>query len=244
MTNGPNGWPGDGPLTSPPVSARTPVPAWLAARRTDARVRFGNWRGEAVQQAWDRVTFWGAIGAHSRRAERFGAFGQGSIMMFPWVSLYNERYMRIGADTMIGQQCALAVGMADGQQMLSDPVISIGDRCLIGKGNGIVAHWGVHIGDDVFTGHNVYITDQNHGYEDLDRPIGAQTMPEKAVHIGSGSWLGHGVVVLPGVTIGEHVTVAAGSVVTKDLPDRCVAAGNPARVIRFHDGEAWVRPPR
>ena len=162
--------------------------------------------------------------------------------MFPWVSLYGERWMRIGTDTMIGPMCALAVGMSDEQEMLSNPVISIGDRCLIGKGTGIVAHWGVHIGDDVFTGHNVYITDQNHGYEDLDRPIGAQTMPEKAVSIGSGSWLGHGVVVLPGVTIGSHVTVAAGSVVTRDLPDRCVAAGNPAVVIRFHDGDAWVRP--
>ena len=94
--------------------------------------------------------------------------------MFPWVSLYGERWMRIGTDTMIGPMCALAVGMSDEQEMLSNPVISIGDRCLIGKGTGIVAHWGVHIGDDVFTGHNVYITDQNHGYEDLDRPIGAR----------------------------------------------------------------------
>ncbi len=50
----------------------------------------------------------------------------------------------------------------------------------------------------MFTGHHCYITDQNHGYEDLTRPIGAQTMPEQPVRIGSGSWLGHGSVVLPG----------------------------------------------
>ena len=68
-------------------------------------------------------------------------------------------------------------------------------------------------------------------------------MPEQPVRIGSGSWLGHGVVVLPGVTIGEHVTVAAGSVVTKDVPDRCVVAGSPARIVRrHHEGEGWVRP--
>ena len=65
--------------------------------------------------------------------------------MFPWVSLYGERWMRIGHDTMIGPMCALAVGMSDEQEMLSNPVLSIGDRCLIGKGTGIVAHWGVHI---------------------------------------------------------------------------------------------------
>ncbi len=227
-------------LWSAAVSGHRGLPPTLGALRT----WWGEARSEAVQQGWDRITLWGAVGPHSRRGRRFGAFGDGSIVMFPWVSLYGERYMHIGHDTMIGPMCALAVGMSDEQEMLSNPVLSIGDRCLIGKGTGIVAHWGVHIGDDVFTGHNVYITDQNHGYEDLDLPIGAQTMPEKAVYVGSGSWLGHGVVVLPGVTIGEHVTVAAGSVVTKDLPDRSVAAGNPAKVIRFHDGAAWVRPPR
>lgn len=162
--------------------------------------------------------------------------------MFPWVSLYGETWMRIGEGTMIGQHCALAVGMAPGQEMMTNPVLSIGNRCLIGRGSGIVAHWGVHIGDDVFTGHNVYITDQNHGYEDITRPIGAQTMPEKPVRIGSGSWIGHGAIVLPGVTIGEHVTVAGGSVVTKDVPDRSVVAGNPARIIRQHDPQAgWKR---
>jgi acetyltransferase-like isoleucine patch superfamily enzyme len=166
--------------------------------------------------------------------------------MYPWISLYNERYMRVGADTMIGQYCALAVGMSPGQDMLSDPVITIGDRCLIGRGSGIVAHWRVDIGHDVFTGHNIYITDQNHGYEDVTKPIGAQTMPEQAVSIGDGSWIGHGSIILPGVSIGKHVTVAGGSVVTKSVPDLCVVAGNPARIIRRYDPDTkeWERLPR
>ena len=103
----------------------------------------------------------------------------------------------------------------------------IGDRCLIGKGSGIVGHLSVDIGDDVWTGHFVYITDQNHGYEDTTRPISRQSQPERPVVIGDGSWLGHGTVVLPGARIGRHVAVAAGSVVTGDLPDLCVAAGAP-----------------
>jgi len=90
----------------------------------------------------------------------------------------------------------------------------------------------------------VYITDQNHGYEDVDVPIGRQVAPERPVRIGSGSWLGHGTVVLPGATIGRHVVIGANSVVTGELPDYCVAAGAPAVVIRrHHDDEGWVRTP-
>ena len=162
------------------------------------------------------------------------------MISFPWNTIYGERWMRIGRDTMVGPGVTLSVGMLPDQVPVSDPVLVIGDRCLINKGTAIVAHFAIQIGDDVFTGHNCYITDQNHGYEDLDQPIGAQTMPEKPVRIGSGSWLGHGVIVLPGVTIGEHVTVAAGSVVTRDLPDNCVAVGSPARVVRrYVDDVGW-----
>ena len=122
--------------------------------------------------------------------------------------------------------------MVPGQQMVTDPVIRVGDRCLIGKGSGIVGHLEIVIGDDVWTGHHVYITDQNHGYLDLARPVSQQLMPERPVHIGSGSWLGHGTVVLPGAHIGEHVVVGANSVVTGTIPDYTVAAGAPARVIK------------
>lgn len=145
---------------------------------------------------------------------------------------------------MIGPDSTLSAGMVPGQQCLSDPVVSIGDRCLIGKGSGIVGHFSIVIGNDVWTGHHVYVTDQNHGYEDVDVPISRQTMPERPVSIGDGSWLGHGTVVLPGARIGRHVTVGANSVVVGELPDRCVAVGNPARIIRrYVDGEGWVREP-
>ena len=208
-----------------------------------ARLRsaFTDARSRTVLSSWERVKFWGAIGHHSSRAKRFGAFGKGSMISFPWNTIYGEQWMRIGRDTMVGPQVTLSVGMLPDQVPVSDPVLVIGDRCLINKGTAIVAHFAIEIGHDVFTGHNCYITDQNHGYEDLGLPIGAQTMPEKPVRIGSGSWLGHGVIVLPGVTIGEHVTVAAGSVVTRDLPDRSVAAGSPARVVRrYIDGVGWT----
>ena len=191
--------------------------------------------------AWRRVTTsldtWAAIGPDDPRGRRFGAFGQGSIIMWPPTTIFNERYIRIGKDTMIGPHVAMSAGMVEGQECIAETVVRIGDRCLIGRGSGIVGHLSVTIGNDVWTGHHVYITDQNHGYEDVSRPISLQSQPERAVSIGDGSWLGHGTVVLPGVTIGRHVAVGANSVVTRDIPDYSVAVGNPARVIkRFVEG--------
>jgi hypothetical protein len=96
----------------------------------------------------------------------------------------------------------------------------------------------------VFTGPYVYITDQNHSYADPDIPIGRQWPVNAAVSIGAGSWLGAGAVILPGAQIGANVVVAAGSVVRGQVPDRCVVAGAPARVVReYLPGAGWARPP-
>ena len=71
--------------------------------------------------------------------------------------------------------------MAPGQEMVSDPVVSIGDRTLIGQGSYIVGHFCIEIGDDIQTGPYVYITDQNHTYADPDIPIGRQWPVESSV---------------------------------------------------------------
>lgn len=197
--------------------------------------------GEWIRRTWEALGRWAAIGPHSRTGRRFGRFGAGSIICFPANTIFNERYIQIGEGTMLGPGITLSAGMVPGQQCLSDPVVRIGDRCLIGKGSGIVGHFSIEIGNDVWTGHHVYITDQNHGYTDVTRPISLQTMPERPVSIGDGSWIGHGTVVLPGANIGRHVTVGANSVVTGHLPDFSVAVGNPARVIKqYVEGRGWV----
>ena len=208
---------------------RPPVPD---TRRHRAAARFKWGAGELVHRAWEELQELGAIGPRTRRGKRFGAFGDGSVICFPPTAIVNERYIRIGQGTLIGPNVSLSAGMVPGQVCVTDPVVRIGDRCLIGRGSGIVAHLNIEIGNDVWTGHHVYITDQNHGYEDLDRPISEQVMPEKPVRIGDGSWLGHGTVVLPGTTIGRHVVIGANSVVRGEIPDYCIAAGNPARIIR------------
>ncbi|HLM97617.1 MAG TPA: acyltransferase [Acidimicrobiales bacterium] len=193
-----------------------------------------------IDIGWTWVSDLGAIGPDHRRARCFGAFGEGSLIAFPPGAIFNERWIRIGSHTMIGPYVSLSAGMAPGQQMVSDPVVSIGDRTLIGRGSHIVGHFCIEIGDDIQTGPYVYVTDQNHVYSDPDVPIGAQWPIESSVHIGSGSWLGTGVVVLPGSRIGRNVAVGAGSVVTGEIPDHCVAVGTPAKVVkRYSPDDGW-----
>jgi len=218
------------------------VPLGLRSVRDRLRGAMFEWKGACVRAVWERLRWWGAIGPHSRAGRRFGSFGDHSIICFPANTIFNEHYIRIGSDTMIGPNVTLSAGMMPGQQCLTESVVRIGDRCLIGKGSGIVGHLAIDIGNDVWTGHHVYITDQNHGYDDVTIPISRQTMPEQPVSIGDGSWLGHGTVVLPGAKIGRHVTVGANSVVVGELPDFCVAVGVPAKVIRrYVDGEGWIK---
>ncbi len=144
---------------------------------------------------------------------------------------------------MIGPNVTLSAGMFPDQEMLISPVIEIGNRCVIGRGSHIVGHFCISIGDDLFTGPYVYITDQNHGYKDLSMPIGRQKPVDKEVVIGNGCWLGTGSVILPGSKIGNHVTVAANSVVRGEVPDNCVVAGVPAMVVRYLDEDGdWKSP--
>jgi acetyltransferase-like isoleucine patch superfamily enzyme len=214
------------------VLNRPPIPDGPLRR---LRIGVDRAAGELIIRSWERVIELAAIGPDTRRGHRFGAFGRNSVICFPWNTVFNEQYIHIGEGTMFRPQITLSAGMVPGQQMVSDPVVSVGDRCLIGKGSGIVGHLRIEIGDDVWTGHHVYITDQNHGYEDRDLPVSQQVMPERPVSIGDGSWLGHGTVVLPGARIGRHVVIGANSVVTGDIPDYSVAVGVPARVIRSLD---------
>jgi acetyltransferase-like isoleucine patch superfamily enzyme len=198
--------------------------------------------GDFLAECWRRWRLKASIGSGSKRARAFGKFGPGSLILFPITTIFNEKYIHIGSETMIGEHVALSAGMMPGQVCLTDPVVRIGDRCLIGRGSGIVGHLSIDIGNDVWTGHHVYITDQSHGYEDVSLPISLQSQPESPVVIGDGSWLGHGVVVLPGAKIGKHVAVGANSVVTGELPDFCVAVGAPARVIRQYTPESGWTP--
>ena len=108
--------------------------------------------------------------------------------------------------------------------------IKIGQRSFVNFGMVALDVATITIGDDVQIGPNVQLLTPTHpldAAERRDKLEGAD-----AIHIGDNVWLGGGVIVLPGVSIGNDTVVGAGSIVTRDFPDGVLAVGNPARVIR------------
>ena len=196
------------------------------------------WR--AVHWGWREFQRAGLVTADTPLGQAFRKFGRGSIMAFPPGAVFGESGIEVGEETLIGQLVTMSAGTLPGQDLCQLTVLTIGDRCVIGRGSHIVAHQSVTIGDDVWTGPYVYITDQNHGYEDPDAPIGSQFPVNRPVSIGDGSWLGAGAIILPGASIGRNVVVAAGSVVRGDVPDKCVVAGVPAKIVREHTEAGWL----
>lgn len=129
-------------------------------------------------------------------------------------------------------------------------VLSIGDSVQVNDYVHIAATVHVSIGDNTLIASRVFISDHNHGRFDgsaledgPDTPPAQRPLHAKPVHIGKNVWIGESVCVLPGVTVGDGAVIGAGSVVTRDVPARCVAAGNPARVLRQWDDSTheWKR---
>ena len=87
---------------------------------------------------------------------------------------------------------------------------------------------GIYIGEGTFIGHNVILATLNHDMNPYTRP----NMHPKPIHIGKRVWIGSGAIVLPGVSIGDNSIIAAGSVVTKDVPENVIYGGNPAKFIK------------
>ena len=135
--------------------------------------------------------------------------------------------------------------------LLKDMFAEIGDGCYIEPP--LHANWGgrhVHFGKNVYANFNLTLVDDTHIYVGdctmlapnvVLATAGHPILPDLRVqayqynfpiHIGKNCWLGAGVIVLPGVTIGDNTVIGAGSVVTKDIPSNVVAVGNPCRVIR------------
>lgn len=107
--------------------------------------------------------------------------------------------------------------------------IHIGDDVFINAGCKFQDQGGIYIGDGAFIGHAVVLATLNH---DLDPEKRAQLHPAP-VHIGKRVWIGANATVTPGVTIGDNAVVAAGAVVTKDVPENAVVGGVPAKVIKY-----------
>jgi acetyltransferase-like isoleucine patch superfamily enzyme len=138
----------------------------------------------------------------------------------------------IGDHTIIEDFSIINNGLGD---------VIIGNHTLIGMGNVVIGP--VEIGNNVIFAQHVGILAMNHGYQDIHTPIQFQPCTSALIRIGDDCWIGTNSVVTAGVTVGKHSVIAAGSVVTKDVPPFSVVAGNPARIIRQYNettGE-WER---
>jgi len=148
-------------------------------------------------------------------------------------------------------------------EMLKSMFAEIGENCYIEPP--FHANWGgkhVHFGKNVYANFNLTLVDDTHIYVGdgtmfgpgvVVATAGHPILPELReqayqynfpVHIGKNCWLGAGVIVVPGVTIGDNTVIGAGSVVTKDIPSNVVAVGNPCRVLREinqHDKEYYFK---
>lgn len=131
---------------------------------------------------------------------------------------------RLGERSTIEDFCTVNNGVGN---------VMIGSNTRIGIGSVLIGP--VTIGDDVRLAQNVVVTALNHNYQDISLPISKQGVKTEQVYIGDETWIGANAVILPGIFIGKHCVVAAGSIVTRDVPSNCVVAGNPARVIKKYN---------
>jgi len=168
----------------------------------------------------------------------FGSFGRGVRIVRP-LRIWGARHCHFG-DGSVVQFGAYLVALADGEEL---PVLKVGARTMIGHHAHIVATKRVEFGESVLTADRIFVADNRHTFEDVSAPVRDQGLIQLGeVRIGDGSWLGENVCIL-GASVGQHCVIAANSVVTHDIPDRCVAAGAPARVVKRYCEErgGWYR---
>lgn len=149
------------------------------------------------------------------------------------------------------------------EKLLKEMFAEIGDGCYIEPP--LHANWGghhTHFGKNVYANFNLTLVDDTHIYVGDYTMFGPNVILATAghpilpilrenayqynasIHIGRNCWIGAGVIVLPGISIGDNTVVGAGSIVTKDLPSNVVAVGNPCRILREinnHDKEYYFK---
>jgi len=131
------------------------------------------------------------------------------------------RKFQLGRYSVIESFCCINNAVGD---------VIIGDHTRVGLHNTIIGP--VRIGNHVNLAQGITVTALNHNFSDPERRIDEQGISTTPVTIGDDIWIGANAVILPGVSIGNHSVVAAGAVVTKDVPPRSLVAGVPARIIK------------
>jgi lipopolysaccharide O-acetyltransferase len=142
--------------------------------------------------------------------------------------------MSMGKGFTTGQYCRIeAADSTNGRPTLTfGENVQINDRCHIASVSNI------YIGNNVLIASDVYITDHDHGdisLENLKAPPSSRPLINKPVYIDDNVWIGQKAIILKGVSVGFGAIIAAGSVVTKDVPPFSIVAGVPAKIIRSYE---------
>lgn len=168
----------------------------------------------------------------------FKYFGKNSIIKGP-MKVWNRDCIEIGNDTFIAENSFLAISKTRERV----PLFKVGANCCVGSNFFVACIDEIIIENNVLFSDRVFISDHIHGYMDINVPIIKQSLVSRGkVLIKEGSFIGINSVIMPGVTIGKNSVIGASSVVIKDIPDYCVASGNPAKIIKKYDHieKKWI----
>ena len=168
----------------------------------------------------------------------FGSFGKGVRIVRP-LRIFGAKYCEFGDGSVLQYGAYLAVL----KEHKETPVLKIGARTMIGNHAHIVATKRIEFGEGVLTADRLFVADNRHTFENPEVPVRDQGLTQLAeVRIGDGTWIGENVCI-SGASIGSNCVIAANSVVTRDIPDRCVAAGAPARIVKRYceERQDWYR---
>lgn len=171
----------------------------------------------------------------NRWKRKFAYFGNGTAIGWPADVSLNKGKIYIDDNSIIKKNSRIQ-NYLYAENWEGEVEVKIGKGCYICKNFSLLNASRVELGDNVLIASDVLITSENHSVnpesslEYKDQPL--QTVPVK---IGDGCWIGEKVVILPGVSIGKKCVIGAASVVTKSIPDYCMAVGNPAKVIKKYD---------
>jgi len=194
---------------------------------------------------WNKIALvdfaWARLKTQIFYRSAFGSMGAGTTLWRP-LMLQNTRFVHLGCKVTIRDGARFDLTTEHGRQSFIPNVI-IGDGSLFEQGFHLTAAGPVVIGRQVTCSRNVSVLGVRHEYEDVTRAIIEQPLGVAPVSIGDGTLIGMNCVILPGVSIGKHCMIGANSVVSRDVPDFCVAAGSPARIIRRYEAaeQKWVK---
>ena len=161
-------------------------------------------------------------------------FGYYSLVKYPNY-IINKKNIKIGKNSYIGKYSFIYI-IQEHNGKRYDPLLMIGNNVGIGQNFTISCMGKIIIEDEVMISRNVFIGDGIHDYRDVNVSIINQKMLYKGnVLVKKGCFIGINSVILPGVVIGKNAVIGANSVVTKDVPDFAVVAGNPAKIIKTYN---------